>query len=189
MRNVGATAARTNARCAEVSPAPTATTLNCKKGLLNRRFRTLGPRAIYARPRAMTSTVKRPRGYLLMSAPTTGKDMMPLSPNQARTLLETARGERLETLYALAVTTGMRQGELLGLKWEDVDMETGTLQVRRTLSTATGSGIRFGAPKTAKSRRSIRIPELALSSLRRHRRSQLQERIGLWEDLRPRVHY
>jgi integrase len=128
-------------------------------------------------PRNVTEAVKAPRPVK--------KEMMPLSPDQARTLLEAARGERLEALYALAVTTGMRQGELLGLKWQDVDMETGTLQVRRTLSTATGSGIRFGAPKTAKSRRSIRIPELALSSLRRHRRSQLQERmrfVGLWED-------
>ena len=64
-------------------------------------------------------------------------------------------------------------------------MEAKTLQVRRTLSTATGGGFSFGAPKTARSRRSIRIPELALSSLRRHRKSQLEEKIrlaGLWKD-------
>lgn len=72
------------------------------------------------------------------------KEMKPLSPDQARTLLEAARGERLEALYALAVTTGMRQGEILGLKWEDLDLETGTLQIRRTLSTAMGGGVRFG---------------------------------------------
>jgi integrase len=59
--------------------------------------------------------------------------MRPLSPDQARALLEAARGENLEALYILALTTGMRQGELLGLKWEDIDLETGTLHIRRTL--------------------------------------------------------
>jgi integrase len=111
--------------------------------------------------------------------------MKPLSPAQARDLLDAARGERLEALYALAVTTGMRQGEILGLKWEDLDLEAGTLQVRRTLSTAMGGGVRFGPPKTARSRRNIRLPNLALSALRRHRKSQLEARIqlsGLWED-------
>jgi integrase len=56
----------------------------------------------------------------------------------------------------LAVSTGMRQGELLGLKWEDVDLEAGTLRVRRTLSTALGGGFSFSTPKTAKGRRSIK---------------------------------
>ena len=79
----------------------------------------------------------------------------------------------------LAVGTGMRQGELLGLKWEDVDLEAGTLQVRRTLSTATGGGFRFGAPKTAKSRRSVKLPGAAISALKRHRRAQLEERMRL----------
>lgn len=58
--------------------------------------------------------------------------MKPLSPAQARDLLEAARGERLEALYALAVTKGMRQGEILGLHEEDLDLEAETLQVRRT---------------------------------------------------------
>ena len=85
----------------------------------------------------------------------------------------------------LAVTTGMRQGELLGLKWEDIDLNAGTLRVRRTLSTATGGGFGFSPPKTAKGRRSIKLPESALSSLRNHRKAQLKksDRItGLWED-------
>jgi hypothetical protein len=50
------------------------------------------------------------------------------------------------------------QGEILGLMWEDIDMEAGILHVRRTLSTAMGEGFSFNAPKTSKSRRSIRIP-------------------------------
>jgi integrase len=128
-------------------------------------------------PRNVTEAVKSPRPVK--------KEMEPLGPAQARALLRAARGERLEALYALAVSTGMRQGELLGLKWEDVDLEAGTLQVRRTLSTATGGGVSFGAPKTAKSRRNIRVPKLALAALRRHRKAQLEERMklcGLWQD-------
>lgn len=128
-------------------------------------------------PRNVTEAVKAPRPV--------NKEMKPLSPDQARTLLEAARGERLEALYALAVTTGMRQGEILGLKWEDLDLEAGTLQVRRTLSTAMGGGVRFGPPKTARSRRNIRVPKLALTALRRHRKTQLEKRMklsGLWED-------
>ena len=128
-------------------------------------------------PRNVTESVKAPRPV--------SKEMQPLSPDQARALLKAARGEKLEALYILALTTGMRQGELLGLKWEDIDMETGILHVRRTLSTAMGEGFSFNPPKTAKSRRSIRSPQLALVSLRRHRAVQLEERIKvarLWKD-------
>lgn len=124
-------------------------------------------------PRNVTEAVKAPRPEK--------KEIEPLSPEQACVLLGAASeaGDRFEALYVLAVSTGMRQGELLGLKWEDLDFEAGTLQVKRTLSTATGGGFRFGAPKTAKSRRSIRLPGMALSALRRHRKAQLEERIKL----------
>ncbi len=128
-------------------------------------------------PRNVTEAVKAPRPV--------SKEMQPLNPGQARALLGAARGERLEALYVLALTTGMRQGELLGLKWEDVDVEAGTLHVRRTLSTAMGEGFSFNPPKTAKSRRSIKVTQLALLALRRHRAAQLQERMkvaGLWKD-------
>ena len=62
------------------------------------------------------------------------EEIRPLSREGARTLLQTARetGDRLEALYVLAVHSGLRQGEMLGLRWEDVDLEAGTLQVRRT---------------------------------------------------------
>lgn len=124
-------------------------------------------------PRNVTEMVKAPRSK--------GKEIRPLDSRQARELLFASHEDRLEALYKLALTTGMRQGELLGLKWEDIDLESGTLQVRRTLSTATGGGFTFNAPKTAKSRRSIKIPELALSSLKRHRKAQLEERMKLAE--------
>ena len=75
--------------------------------------------------------------------------------------------------------------QLLGLKWEDADLETGTIQIRRTLSTATGGGFGFSAPKTAKGRRSIQLSQSTLSALKRHNETQLEERnkvAGLWED-------
>jgi integrase len=101
-------------------------------------------------PRNVTEAVKAPRPEK--------NEVRPLSRQKARALLQAARGERLEALYVLAVTTGMRQGELLGLKWEDVDLEAGTLQVRRTLSTTTGKGFTFNAPKTAKGKRLTNSP-------------------------------
>jgi integrase len=66
-------------------------------------------------------------------------------------LLKTARVDKLEALYVLAITTGMRSGELLGLRWEDVDLQTHTLQVRRTVFNG-----QIETPKTLKGRRSIK---------------------------------
>ena len=80
----------------------------------------------------------------------------------------------------LAIHCGLRQGELLGLKWDDVDLERGTLQVRRTLS-----GGAFTSPKTAKSRRTVRLKQSAVEALRRHLECQLGEidRAGpLWQE-------
>jgi integrase len=128
-------------------------------------------------PRNVAGMVKAPRSP--------GRKIKTLVPEQARALLHSAHTDRLEALFVLAITTGMRQGELLGLKWADVDMEAGILQVRRTLSTATGRGFSFNAPKTAKGRRSIKLPESALSSLRRHRNAQKRESEkipGLWQE-------
>jgi integrase len=102
-------------------------------------------------------------------------EMRPLSPIQARTLLQAASGNRLEALYVLAVTTGMRQGELLGLGWEDVDLESSTVRVRRTLTLAKG-GPRLTEPKSPKSRRSIRLTTGAVDTLERHRERQEAER-------------
>jgi integrase len=86
------------------------------------------------------------------------EEIHPLSPKQARALLEAAREDRLEALYVLAIHCGLRQGELLGLRWEDIDLEARTLQVRRTL-TAAKDGPAFTVPKTAKSRRGVKLTD------------------------------
>ncbi|MGB3682882.1 MAG: site-specific integrase [Rubrobacteraceae bacterium] len=114
------------------------------------------------------------------------KEMHPLSAEQARQLLQTARGDRLEALYVMAVHTGMRRGELLGLKWEDVDLDTAnpTLRVRRT-TTRKGNGYALGEPKTKNSRRTIRLTRGAVEALRSHRVQQAQEKLqagSLYED-------
>ena len=82
----------------------------------------------------------------------------------------------------LAIYTGLRQGELLGLKWDDVDLEDGSLQVRRTLS-ITKSGPVFTSPKTAGSRRSVKLTSKAIAALKSHLERQLGEmdKVGsLW---------
>jgi integrase len=94
-------------------------------------------------------------------------EITPLSAYQVNVLLAESRGDRLEALYVLAVTTGMRIGEIFGLKWSDVDLEAGTVQVRRTVA-ADGA---INPPKTSSSRRTIRLSKLALRALIRHPRT------------------
>jgi integrase len=93
------------------------------------------------------------------------REIEPLEQGQVHRLLEAAKGNRLEALYILAVTTGMRQGELLGLQWRDIDFGSGSLRVNRTVF----GGV-VSAPKTAKSKRSIRLSRVALDALRNHPR-------------------
>jgi integrase len=83
-------------------------------------------------------------------------------------------GDRLEALYVLALNTGMRQGELLALKWDDVDLERGLLRVRRTLTHADKAFV-LGEPKTKNSRRTIMLTTSAVAALRVHLSRQQEE--------------
>ena len=128
-------------------------------------------------PRNAASSVKPPRPR--------SEEMQPLSRDQARTFLDTVRGDRMEALYVLAITAGLRQGELLALKWEDVDLEgtNPTLEVRRSLSETRGRRS-FVTPKSGRGRH-LRLSRRAVRALRTHRKRQLEERVrkaGLWED-------
>jgi integrase len=112
------------------------------------------------------------------------KEMRTLSAKETRRLLDAARGDRLEALHVLAVHTGMRQGELLALKWSDVDLENATISIRRTI-TKSGTHLLLGEPKTKKSRRTIHLTEVATEALRDHLQRQMEEmeRLGdLYED-------
>jgi integrase len=85
-------------------------------------------------------------------------EITPLDAEQARAFLDAARGERFEALYILSLTTGLRMGEALGLRWSDIDLDAGTLRVNRQLQRMReGGGLVFGGPKNA-SRRTVDPP-------------------------------
>lgn len=104
-------------------------------------------------------------------------EVLPLSPEQAQHLLHEVRGQRLDTLLALALTTGMRKGEILALRWHDIDLQKGSLQIRRTVKYLAGHGYIEGEPKTAKSRRKITLPDFVVEKLKQHRAMQLETRL------------
>ena len=111
------------------------------------------------------------------------KEMQVLDDNQARQLLIAAQGDRYEAMYYLAITTGLRQGELLGLKWEDIDFSSGILQVKRQLQRVPGKGVRLSEPKTKAGRRQIQLGPESVNQLIIHRRRQDIEREGdRWEE-------
>jgi len=94
------------------------------------------------------------------------KEIRPLSEEQVKRLLQAAEGDKLQALYVLAVHTGMRSGELLGLKWEDVDLEGGTVQVRRSVFNG-----HIESPKGTKGNRSIKLTRASTRALQGHKRT------------------
>ncbi|GAC1340176.1 MAG: site-specific integrase [Candidatus Dormibacteria bacterium] len=111
-------------------------------------------------------------------------EMSVLSPEEARRFLAAAAGDRLEALYVLAVTTGMRRGELLALRWKDVHLDRAKLSVVATQQRE--GGLAIAETKTARSRRSISLPGITVAALRRRRMLQAEERLaakpGEWEE-------
>lgn len=125
-----------------------------------------------------------------------------MTPEQARAFLEHVHGDRLEALYVVGLSVGLRISELLGLAWEDVDLDADVpaLRVRRSLKrlstgkgkrgrgqvrTGEGAGLVLGDVKTNTSRRTIHLPAVTVAALRDHRRRQLAEQLafpGTWPD-------
>ena len=119
-------------------------------------------------PRNVTEVFKAPRPVL--------QEMHPLFPEEIGCLLEAARGDRLEALYILAVTTGMRRGELLGLKWSDLDLKNASVSIRRALTrTNNGKRVAIGELKNRKSHRTIRLTDRAVEAIKTHRKRGLVE--------------
>ncbi|MCY3842726.1 MAG: tyrosine-type recombinase/integrase [Acidobacteria bacterium] len=159
------------------------------------------------------------------------REIKPLTPDEAKQLLAAVAGHRLEALITVAVGLGLRRGEALALRWDDVDLTAGVLSVRHTLERAGGdtvarkpllaerarlraqlkaatddearrrlaagieevqrrlkpvqTTVRLAEPKTARSRRTITLPDLVASALRAHRSRQLEERLAAgarWQD-------
>jgi integrase len=106
------------------------------------------------------------------------KEMAALDEKQTASLLQLARDTPLSIPILLAVTTGLRRGELLALRWEDLDLQAATLAVRRTLEQTHGA-LTFKQPKTPKSRRVVAVPRLTIDALRSHRSEQAKNRLLL----------
>ena len=152
------------------------------------------------------------------------REIQPLTPEQAKTLLRAVAGHRLEALITVALGLGLRRGEALALRWEAVDLDAGVLSVRHTLDWKGGDpvarrslaaeshrlevqlnattddatrsrlqqslaetrqklkaargSVHFAEPKTARSRRTITLPEVVATALRKHRTRQLEERLA-----------
>jgi len=104
------------------------------------------------------------------------REIKPLDPSDARLLLAAVRDNRLEALYSVALSVGLRKGEALGLNWKDIDFETGTLSVRTSLQRI-GGRLQLVEPKSSRSRRVIFLPDATVEALRRHRARQQQERL------------
>lgn len=113
------------------------------------------------------------------------REMRALSPEEAGRFLDAAKGDRWGVLFAFALTTGMRPGEYLALRWADVDLKAGTATVRQALVRTKGEW-RFEEPKTAKSRRTVPLPASTSKALALHRVQQAEARLRAgaeWCDL------
>lgn len=120
-------------------------------------------------PRNVADLVKAPRVERV--------EMKVWSREEARLFLRETAADRVAALYALALATGMRQGELLGLRWTAVDLDRDRVSVQKTLYRAVGGQYQLLEPKTASSRRSIDIDPAVVLALRQRRKDQMEERL------------
>lgn len=113
-------------------------------------------------------------------------EIQPFTIDQAKRFLVKASVHRLGALFTVCLSMGLRKGEAIGLRWQDIDFETGILRVTQTIQRIAGiKGLIVGLPKSDKSRRVVKLPAVALRVLQRHRAIQEQERElagDLWQE-------
>lgn len=112
-------------------------------------------------------------------------EIQPFSMEQAQQFLTIVKGHSLEALFVLAITTGMRRGEILALKWQDINFSQNSLQVRRIFTRQPGNRYIEAEPKTEKSRRSIQLVPIVVTLLKHHRTHQIEAKLqagSLWQD-------
>jgi integrase len=156
------------------------------QSMLNRKLAAgLSPRSVHHLRAILRSALGRavrwgelPRNVAaLVEAPHVARyEIRVLGPAEARQFLEIASDDRLAALYTVALAVGLRQGEALGLRWEDVALDAGSLMVRHALQRISGK-LQLVEPKTQLSRRTIALPPFAVAALRKHRTRQLQEQL------------
>ena len=117
---------------------------------------------------------------MLVDAPrVTQHEVEPLTTEQADTLLDALKGERFEVLFRVALTLGLRKGEALGLRWQDIDFEAKTISLRYQITSQRVNGeLVLTELKTKKSRRVLPLPETLEGYLRERRRQQLEQRMA-----------
>jgi integrase len=101
-----------------------------------------------------------------------------LSDERSFGIMEEAKGTRLYVPIVVALGTGMRRGEILAVRWKDVDLNSGVLSVRASLE-QTSQGVSVKEPKTAKGRRTVALPAFVVEVLRKHRTEQAKQRLAL----------
>jgi len=102
-----------------------------------------------------------------------------LQPNEAKALLEKLRDTPLFLLASLALGTGARRGELLALRWRDINLNTGRMTIERSLEQSGEFGVRSKAPKTKNGKRTISLPDHIVAGLGQHWREQQEQRLAL----------
>ena len=115
----------------------------------------------------------------------TNKSKEVFTIDQVRSLLATVEGERIEVMIHIALTLGARRGEILGLKWDDIDLGQQTLEIRRTLKRRSHHGLVLAEPKTSAGKRKLPLTDELNESLRRHRSRQAADRLAAgeaWQD-------
>ena len=107
------------------------------------------------------------------------KEMKAFSPEQAQHFLEAAKDDKHGLIFAFALASGMRPEEYLALQWKDISFEKNTATVQRTLIWRKGGGWYFSEPKTAKSRRTLPMPESLFVKLKSHKIRQAEQMLKL----------
>jgi integrase len=114
---------------------------------------------------------------MLVDPPRVGKyEVQAITPEQARVFLQAIQGDRLETLFTVALSLGLRRGEALGVRWLDIDFQNRTLRVNQSLQRLEGK-LQITELKTKSSRRVLDLPEMLINKLREHRTRQLEEKM------------
>jgi integrase len=155
-------------------------------GRKDKRKGGLSPRSVLHHHRVLKEALAQAIGWQLLShnpadavkPPRPARpEMRVLNPEEVSWLLEAAAGTALYALLYLALHTGLRQGELLGLRWQDIDLDRGTLHVQRTAQRLPGQGVTYRPPKSHRSSRPVSLSPEVVALLREHRRLQVEHKL------------